>query len=43
MVNEALVQYGRDFEFDYQHGPLPNELPLSHNSFGRFRRYRDRL
>ena len=35
MVNEAIVQYGRDFEFDYQNGPVPNELPLSHNSFGR--------
>jgi len=34
-VNEAIVQYGRDFEFDPQNGPVPNELPLSHNSFGR--------
>ena len=34
LVNEALVQYGRDFEFDYQAKPLPNELPLSHNAYG---------
>jgi hypothetical protein len=34
-VNEAIVQYGRDFEFDPQNGPVPNELPLAHNSFGR--------
>jgi hypothetical protein len=34
MVNDALVQYGRDFEFDYQQPPLPNELPLAKNSFG---------
>jgi hypothetical protein len=27
IVNEALVQYGRDFEFDYQRPPSPNELP----------------
>jgi outer membrane receptor protein involved in Fe transport len=33
-LNEALVQYGRDFEFDYQAKPLPNELPLSNNQFG---------
>jgi hypothetical protein len=34
LVNDALVQYGRDFEFDLQNGPLPNEVPLSHNAFG---------
>ena len=34
LINDALVQYGRDFEFDYQQPPLPNELPLSHNSYG---------
>ncbi len=34
MVNEALVQYGRDFEFDYQDKPVPNELPLANNSYG---------
>jgi hypothetical protein len=34
MVNEALVQYGRDFEYDNQSPPLPNEIPLSHNSYG---------
>jgi hypothetical protein len=33
-VNDALVQYGRDFEFDYQQAPLPNELPLANNSYG---------
>jgi hypothetical protein len=34
IVNDALVQYGRDFEFDFQSPPSPNEVPLSHNSFG---------
>jgi hypothetical protein len=34
IVNEALAQYGRDFEFDYQDKPLPNEVPLAHNIFG---------
>jgi hypothetical protein len=34
LLNDALVQYGRDFEFDYQAPPLPNELPLSHNAYG---------
>ena len=34
IVNEALAQYGRDFEFDYQRPPSPNELPLSHNAYG---------
>jgi hypothetical protein len=34
IVNDALVQYGRDFEFDYQAPNLPNEFPLAHNQFG---------
>jgi len=34
MVNEGIVQYGRDFEFDYQQPPLPNELPMAQNAFG---------
>jgi len=34
IVNDALVQYGRDFEFDYQQPPAPNELPLAKNSYG---------
>jgi hypothetical protein len=34
IINDALVQYGRDFEFDYQSRPQPNELPLSHNAYG---------
>jgi Carboxypeptidase regulatory-like domain/TonB dependent receptor len=34
LVNDALVQYGRDFEYTYQNGPLPNEIPMSHNAFG---------
>lgn len=34
LLNDALVQYGRDFEFDYQNPPAPNEIPLSHNQFG---------
>jgi hypothetical protein len=34
IVNDALVQYGRDFEFDLQAPPLPNELPLAKNQFG---------
>jgi hypothetical protein len=34
LVNDALVQYGRDFEYTTQNPPLPNELPMSHNSFG---------
>jgi hypothetical protein len=34
LINDALVQYGRDFEFDYQQPPLPNELPLANNSYG---------
>jgi hypothetical protein len=33
IVNDALVQYGRDFEFDNQAAPLPNELPLANNQF----------
>jgi len=34
MVNDALVQYGRDFEFDHQNGPVPNEVPMAQNAFG---------
>jgi outer membrane receptor protein involved in Fe transport len=34
IINEGLVQYGRDFEFDYQQKPLPNEVPLAQNSYG---------
>jgi Carboxypeptidase regulatory-like domain/TonB-dependent Receptor Plug Domain/TonB dependent receptor len=34
IINEALVQYGRDFEFDYQAPNLPNEAPLANNQFG---------
>ena len=34
IINEALVQYGRDFEFDYQAANLPNEIPLANNQFG---------
>jgi Carboxypeptidase regulatory-like domain/TonB dependent receptor len=34
VVNDALVQYGRDFEYTYQNPPLPNEIPMSHNAFG---------
>ena len=34
MFNEAVVQYGRDFEFDHQDPPLPNELPMAQNAFG---------
>jgi len=35
MINDALVQYGRDFEYTISGSPLPNELPLANNSFGR--------
>ncbi len=34
LLNEAIVQYGRDFEFDYQQKPLPNEIPLANNAYG---------
>ena len=34
LVNDALVQYGRDFEYTYQNPPLPNEIPMSHNAYG---------
>ncbi len=34
IVNDGLVQYGRDLEFDYQAKPLPNELPLANNAYG---------
>lgn len=33
VVNDALVQYGRDFEYTYSDPPLPNELPLANNSY----------
>ena len=35
IVNDALVQYGRDFEYTMSDAPLPNELPLSNNVFGK--------
>jgi hypothetical protein len=35
IVNDALVQYGRDFEYSLSDAPLPNELPLSVNPFGK--------
>lgn len=35
VVNEALVQYGRDFESTISNTPLPNELPLANNAFGK--------
>ncbi|MGA3011696.1 MAG: TonB-dependent receptor [Terracidiphilus sp.] len=35
IVNDALVQYGRDFEYTMSDSPLPNELPLANNAFGR--------
>ena len=35
IVNDALVQYGRDFEYSLSDTPLPNELPLSNNAFGK--------
>ena len=34
LVNEALAQYGRDFEYTYQNPPAPNEVPMSHNAYG---------
>jgi len=33
-VNDALVQYGRDFEYTYQNPPLPNEIPMANNAYG---------
>lgn len=33
ILNDAIVQYGRDFEFDLQSPPLPNELPMANNQF----------
>jgi hypothetical protein len=33
LVNEALVQYGRDYEYSLSDQPLPNELPLANNAF----------
>jgi len=35
IVNEALVQYGRDLEYTLSDPPLPNEVPLANNTFGR--------
>jgi hypothetical protein len=35
MVNEVRFQFGRDFEYESSQNPLPNELPLSNNAFGR--------
>jgi hypothetical protein len=35
IINNALVQYGRDFEYTISDTPLLNELPLANNSFGR--------
>lgn len=35
VINDALAQYGRDFEQTLSDTPLPNELPLANNSFGR--------
>jgi hypothetical protein len=35
VVNDALVQYGRDFEYTYADAPSPNNRPLSNNSYGR--------
>ncbi len=34
LVNDALVQYGRDFEYSLADAPLPNEIPLANNSYG---------
>jgi hypothetical protein len=35
LINEALVQYGRDFEYTYQNPPqTANELPMANNPFG---------
>ncbi|MFY9852562.1 MAG: TonB-dependent receptor, partial [Terracidiphilus sp.] len=35
VVNDALVQYGRDFEYSTSDAPLPNELPLANNAYGK--------
>jgi hypothetical protein len=35
LINNALVQYGRDLETESSQTPLPNELPLTNNVFGR--------
>jgi hypothetical protein len=35
IFNDALVQYGKDLEYTLSDKPLPNELPLANNSFGR--------
>ena len=34
VVNDGLVQYGRDFEYTYANSPAPNNLPLSNNAYG---------
>ena len=35
LINDALVQYGRDFEYTYQNPPQSaNELPMANNPFG---------
>ena len=35
IINDVLVQYGRDFESSLSDNPLPNELPMSNNAFGK--------
>jgi hypothetical protein len=35
IINDALVQYGRDLEYTMSDAPLPNEIPLSNNVFGK--------
>jgi hypothetical protein len=35
VINDALAQYGRDFEQTMSDTPLPNEIPLANNAFGR--------
>jgi hypothetical protein len=35
LLNTFLFQYGRDFETETSQLPLPNELPMSNNAFGR--------
>jgi hypothetical protein len=35
IINDALVQYGRDLEYTYSDPHLPNELPLANNAFGK--------
>ena len=33
IVNDGLVQYGRDFEYTLADNPAPNDLPLTQNQF----------